>query len=101
LQNNPNFTAKLHLKFQVKKNLLVELCVGNYSTHDVLVSGVDGIFQASSNLPNSQVIWILFNNPKNGPSNDVSLELLKHIGLTTNRCILHSNFHIMFHNTIT
>jgi hypothetical protein len=46
---------------------LVELCVGNYSTHDGLVNGVDGIFQASSKLPNSQkVIWILFNNPKNG-----------------------------------
>jgi hypothetical protein len=36
--------------------MLVELCVGNYSTHDGLVIGVDGIFQASSNLPNSQVI---------------------------------------------
>jgi len=45
----------------------VKLCVGTYSTHDGLVNGVDGIFQASSKLPNSQeVIWILFNNPKNG-----------------------------------
>jgi hypothetical protein len=46
--------------------MLVELCAGNYSTHDGLVNNVDGIFQASSNLPNSQVIWILFNNPKSG-----------------------------------
>ncbi len=67
MQNNPNFTAKLHLKFQVKKNLLVELCVGNYSTHDGLVNGAGGIFQALNKFPNSQeVIWILFNNLKSG-----------------------------------
>jgi hypothetical protein len=46
--------------------MLVELCVGNHPTHDGLINGADGIFQASSNLPNSQVIWILFNNPKSG-----------------------------------
>jgi hypothetical protein len=56
LQNDPNFTIKLHLKFRVKKNMLVELCAGNYSTHDGLVNGANGIFQASNNLPNLQVI---------------------------------------------
>jgi hypothetical protein len=45
--------------------MLVKLYGGNYSTHYVLVNGVDEIFQASSKLINSQkVIWILFNNFK-------------------------------------
>jgi len=45
--------------------MLVELCVGNYATHDSLVNGVDGIFQESTKVLNSQkVIWVLFNNPK-------------------------------------
>jgi len=35
----------LHLEVQVKKNMLVELCVGNYATHDGLVNGVDEILQ--------------------------------------------------------
>jgi hypothetical protein len=65
LQNYPNFTIELHSKIQVKKNMLVKLCANNYLTHDGLVNGVDGIFQTSSKLLNSQqVIWILFNNPK-------------------------------------
>jgi hypothetical protein len=47
--------------------MLVELCLGNYSTHDDLVNGINGIFQTSSKLVYSQeVIWILFNNLKNG-----------------------------------
>jgi hypothetical protein len=47
--------------------MLVELCVGNYSTHDGLVNGANGIFQASNKLLNSQkVICILFNNIKSG-----------------------------------
>jgi len=28
--------------------MLVELCAGNYATHDGLVNGVDGIFQGST-----------------------------------------------------
>jgi hypothetical protein len=52
-------------KIQVKQNMLVKLCASNYLTHDGLVNGVDGIFQTSSKLLNSQqVIWISFNNPK-------------------------------------
>jgi hypothetical protein len=64
LQNDANFTARLHPEVQVKKNMLVELCARNYATHDGLVNGVDGIFQGSTKVFNSQeVIWILFNNP--------------------------------------
>ncbi len=45
--------------------MLVELCARNYATHDGLVNGVDGIFQWSTKVFNSQeVIWILFNNPR-------------------------------------
>jgi hypothetical protein len=54
LQIDPNFTIRLHLEIWVKENMLIKLCVGNYSTHDGLVNGTDGIFQASSKLPNSQ-----------------------------------------------
>ncbi len=67
LQNDANFIVGLHLEVQVKKNMLVDLCAGNYVTHDGLVNGVDGIFQGSTKIFNSQeVIWILFNNPKCG-----------------------------------
>ncbi len=67
LQNDANFIARLHLEVQAKKNMLVELCVGNYATHYGLVNGADGIFQRSTKVFNSQeVIWILFNNPKCG-----------------------------------
>jgi hypothetical protein len=34
------------------------------------------------------------------PSNNVSQELLKHIGLTTSQYILHSNCQIIFHNKL-
>jgi hypothetical protein len=47
--------------------MLVELCAGNYVTHDGLVNGANGIFQGSIKIFNSQeVIWILYNNPKFG-----------------------------------
>jgi len=65
LQNDPNFIIRLHLKIQKSKNMLVELCVGNYLTYDGLVNGVINIFQSLNKLLNSQkVIWILFNNLK-------------------------------------
>ncbi len=57
----------MHSKVQVKKNMLVELCVRNYATHDGLVNGANGRFQVSTKIFNSQeVIWILFTNPKCG-----------------------------------
>jgi len=47
--------------------MLVELCARNYATHNDVVNGVDGIFQGSTKVFNSQeIIWILFNNPKCG-----------------------------------
>jgi len=47
--------------------MLVELCAGNYATHDGIVNGANGIFQRSIKVFNSQeVILILFNNPKCG-----------------------------------
>jgi hypothetical protein len=47
--------------------MLVEFCAENCATHDGLVNGVDGIFQGSTKVFNSQeVIWILFDNSKCG-----------------------------------
>jgi hypothetical protein len=55
LENDANFIVGLHLEVQVKKYMLVEL------------NGVDGIFQGSTKVFNSQkVIWILFDNLKCG-----------------------------------
>jgi hypothetical protein len=54
LQNDLNFTTRLHKKIQVKKNMLVEPCVGTYSTHNGWVNGTNGSFQASNKLLNSQ-----------------------------------------------
>ena len=67
LRDDLNETAGLHAEIRVKKDMLVELCVGNYATHDALVNNVDGLFKGSSLLLNSQtIIWILFNNSKIG-----------------------------------
>jgi len=41
------------LEVQVKKNMLVELCVGNYATHDGFVNGANEIFQGSIKVFNS------------------------------------------------
>jgi hypothetical protein len=57
LQNDANFIAWLHLGVQVKKNMLVELCVGNYATNDGLVNDVDGIFQGSTKVFNSYYVY--------------------------------------------
>jgi hypothetical protein len=47
--------------------MMIELCVGNYATHDGLLNGVDGLFKGSRLLPNSQtIILIIFNNSKTG-----------------------------------
>ncbi len=52
-QNDANFTTWFHLEVQVKKNMLVELCVGNYATHAGVVNGVNGIFQGLTKTFNS------------------------------------------------
>jgi hypothetical protein len=36
--------------------MLVELCVGNYITHDGLVNGANGKFQGSTKVFNSQEV---------------------------------------------
>jgi len=47
--------------------MLIELCVGNYATHDGLFNGADGVFQYVTKLQNNEsLIWIGFNNPKIG-----------------------------------
>ncbi len=47
--------------------MLVEFCVGNYATHDVVVNGANGILWESTKVLNSQeVIWIFFNTFKCG-----------------------------------
>ncbi len=59
------FMQKINIMIHVLNHF--NICVGNYSTHDGLVNGVNGIFQTSSKLAYSQeVIWILFNNLKSG-----------------------------------
>jgi len=47
------------------------------------------------------MVLILTTYEQMHPSTNVSYELLKHIELTTNQYILHSNYQFMFHDTIT
>jgi hypothetical protein len=55
----------LHSKIHVKIGTLVELCIGNYATHDGLFNKVDKVFQYASILHDSEsLILIAFNNPK-------------------------------------
>jgi hypothetical protein len=45
--------------------MLIELCAGNYATHDGLFNGANGVFQYVTKLQkNESLIWIGFNNPK-------------------------------------
>ncbi len=45
--------------------MFVELCVGNYATHDELFNGANGIFKFATSLPNNEsLIWIQFSNSK-------------------------------------
>jgi hypothetical protein len=48
LSNDPNRIVDLCFKINIKKYMLVELCVGNYATFNGLVNGVNGIFKAST-----------------------------------------------------
>jgi hypothetical protein len=48
LSNDPNKTTSLHSTIHILKNMLVELCVGNYATFDGVVNGIDDIFKAST-----------------------------------------------------
>ncbi len=64
LSNDPSKIASLHFTNNIKKNMLVELCVGNYATSDGLVNGVDGIFKTSTTYCEKTIIWIMFHNSK-------------------------------------
>jgi hypothetical protein len=43
IQNDANLTVGFHLEIQVNKKMLAKFCAGNYSPHDGLVNGADGI----------------------------------------------------------
>jgi len=48
LSNDPSKIVDLHSTNNILKNMLVELCVGNYATSYGFVNEVDGIFKAST-----------------------------------------------------
>jgi hypothetical protein len=48
----------------IKKDMLVELCVGNYATYDDLLNGVGDIFKALTTICDKTIIWIMFQNSK-------------------------------------
>ncbi len=66
LSNDPSKTIGLHFIIQIKKDMLVELCVSNYATYDGLVNGAHGILKASTTNCNKTIIWIIFRNSKIG-----------------------------------
>jgi hypothetical protein len=49
-----------------KKDMLVELCVGNYVTSNGFVNEANGIFKASTTYCEKPIIWIMFHNSKIG-----------------------------------
>jgi hypothetical protein len=53
LQNDANFMANLHLEVHIKKIMLIELCNGNYVTHDGIIKDAYEIFQSSNKSLNS------------------------------------------------
>jgi hypothetical protein len=48
----------------IKKDMLVELCDGNYATSYGFVNGANGIFKASTTYCEKTIIWIMFQNFK-------------------------------------
>jgi hypothetical protein len=42
--------------------MLVELCVSNYVTFDVLVNGVNVILKTSMTCNEKTIMWIMFQN---------------------------------------
>jgi hypothetical protein len=48
LSNDLSKISGLHSIINIKKDMLVELCVGNYATSNGLLNGVDGIFKTST-----------------------------------------------------
>jgi hypothetical protein len=60
LSNDLSKTLGLHSTINIKKDMLVESCVGNYATFNGLLNGVDGIFKASTTYCEKTIIWIMF-----------------------------------------
>jgi len=54
----------LYFIINIKKDMLVELCVNNYATSNGLVNGADHIFKASTTYCEKTIIWIMFQNSK-------------------------------------
>ncbi len=50
LSNDLSKTMGLHSTINIKKGMLVELCVGNYVTFDGFVNGADGIFKHQQHI---------------------------------------------------
>ncbi len=49
-----------------KKEMLVELCAGNYVTSNGFVNGVNGTFKTSTTYCEKTIIWTMFHNYKIG-----------------------------------
>ncbi len=60
LLNDLGKIADLHCTINIKKDMLVELCVGNYATSDGFVNGDNDIFKASTTYCEKTIIWIMF-----------------------------------------
>jgi hypothetical protein len=56
LSNDLSKTSSLHSIINIKKDMLVELCVGNYATSNGLLNGVDGIFKTSTTYYDKTII---------------------------------------------
>jgi hypothetical protein len=72
LKNDPSQTTGLHSKIQIKIGMLIELCAGNYGSHDGFFNGANGVFQYVTKLQNNEsLIRIGFNNPKVGSTTTI------------------------------
>jgi hypothetical protein len=86
MQNSP-------LDWEIWKTILVELCVNNYAIHDSLVIGVDGIFQSSTKLFNSQKIW---SNLKGKVNTCMNLTYILHMDINITCIPRYPNWFIFF-----
>ncbi len=64
LSNDSSKIVGLHSTIRIKKNMLVELCVGDYATSNGFVNGANDIFKTSITYCEKPIIWIMFENFK-------------------------------------
>jgi hypothetical protein len=62
LLNDASKTIGLHSTIQILKEMLIELCAGNYAMYDGLVNGTNGNFKTSTTYYDKTIIWIMFQN---------------------------------------